>query len=511
MKKIWLPLLLLLLLMIICVWKHADDFNQPIEYTITQHGKSYTLDGKFVSSQQPQALTKSFAKNGAMLKSSKNTFDELLVSQGSIGVVESITSLFVKRYKDGKIVYRDKILTVEGIVDGNDAKEKMSALLSHAQCKILDHTKVVVPKPIAFVIEDTHNGYVLSGSFMNQAQKHTLIQAIKAEGVSVEDRGVINPALIEKRGIIGTVSALVPDIVKRFQDARIRYQDRILTVDGKAMKKRMLDKVAKDLSGAKVKVANNTVLNLAAIKQEEERKAKVDRLKAEQEAKARAATKRKAAEEAARRKAEEEAKAEAEAEKRAAKAAAEKRAKEEEAARLKAEQEAARLKAEQEAKARLEAEQKAAEEAARVKASVANMAVGADIANTLEKMKKQREEAKANIAKLLQVENIEFDSGKSTLTPMGEATVEKLALILNQYPLIKIEIAGHTDSDGNDAFNLKLSQTRVDKVKKELAKQGVSQNRVKAIGYGETRPLVPNTTAENKQKNRRVEIIILGE
>ena len=510
MKKIWLPLLLLLLLIIICVWKHINDFNQPIEYTITQNAENYTLDGKFADSIQPQALTESFAKSGATLKSSENTFDELLVSEGSIGVVESIAPLFAERYKNGKIMYKDKVLTIDGVVDGNDAKEKMSTLLSHTQLKVEDHTKVVIPKPIAFIIENKNGGYTLSGSFANQAQKNALLKAIKAEGTLVKDEGIIDPTLIEKQGIIGTVSALVPDFVKKFQDARISYQDRILTVDGKAMKESILAAVEKDLSSTKVKVVNNTVLNLAAIKKEAERKAEAARLKAEQEAKA----KLEAEKEAARLKAEQEAKAKAEeivrAEKKA-EAEAKRKAKEEEVARLKAAEEAIRLKAEQEAKAKLEAEQKAAEKAARVKASVANMAVGADIANNIDKINRQREEAKKNIAKLLQVENVEFDSGKSTLTSMGEATVEKLALILNQYPLIKIEIAGHTDSDGNDAFNLKLSQTRVDKVKKELAKQGVSQNRVKAIGYGETKPLVPNTTAENKQKNRRVEIIILGE
>ena len=56
-----------------------------------------------------------------------------------------------------------------------------------------------------------------------------------------------------------------------------------------------------------------------------------------------------------------------------------------------------------------------------------------------------------------------------------------------------------------------LSQGRVNNVKRALMQEGIDRNRIKAVGYGETRPLLPNTTRENKQKNRRVEIIVIGE
>jgi len=127
------------------------------------------------------------------------------------------------------------------------------------------------------------------------------------------------------------------------------------------------------------------------------------------------------------------------------------------------------------------------------------------------KAKIEADAAKTKIVKLLQIENIEFEVGKGTLTPKGEAAVDKLANILKEYTHIKIEIAGHTDSDGSAVFNQKLSQDRVDTVKKRLVSKGVSASRLNARGYGESKPLVPNTTDENKQKNRRVEINILGE
>ena len=166
---------------------------------------------------------------------------------------------------------------------------------------------------------------------------------------------------------------------------------------------------------------------------------------------------------------------------------------------------AARLKAEAEAKAAAEAE-----EAAR-KAEMAAKEAEQKRLQLAQEAQKEAQAAKENIAKLLKIENIEFEVAKGTLTPKGRETVNKLAEILNKYPHIRVEIAGHTDSDGNAEFNQRLSQARVDSVKKALVEQGIDAARLKAVGYGESRPLVPNTSAENKQKNRRVEINILGE
>ncbi|RUM73560.1 MAG: hypothetical protein DSZ10_03030 [Sulfurovum sp.] len=170
-------------------------------------------------------------------------------------------------------------------------------------------------------------------------------------------------------------------------------------------------------------------------------------------------------------------------------------------ARLQAEEEARRaaaLKAAKAEEARLKAEQEAAQ-AQRERLRLAQQAA------------EEAKAAKAKIIDLLKVENIEFEVAKDRLTPKGRATVDKLAAILKQYPHIRVEIAGHTDSDGNDDFNLRLSQARVDTVKNALISQGIDASRMIAKGYGESRPLVPNDTAENKQKNRRVEINIIGE
>ncbi|NOZ89921.1 MAG: OmpA family protein, partial [Epsilonproteobacteria bacterium] len=73
-----------------------------------------------------------------------------------------------------------------------------------------------------------------------------------------------------------------------------------------------------------------------------------------------------------------------------------------------------------------------------------------------------------------------------------------------------ITIAGHTDSDGNEAYNQRLSENRANAVKQYLINHGVNASRLEAIGYGETQPIADNSTKEGKEKNRRIEFNIKG-
>ena len=125
---------------------------------------------------------------------------------------------------------------------------------------------------------------------------------------------------------------------------------------------------------------------------------------------------------------------------------------------------------------------------------------------------KQEEKQKfqEDIKAILKLHKVEFETNSAKLTKEGMDTVKKVSDVLKKYPDIIIEIAGHTDSDGNADYNMKLSQKRVDEVKKELIGLEIDANRLKAVGYGESKPLVPNDTPENKARNRRVEFIIIG-
>lgn len=107
--------------------------------------------------------------------------------------------------------------------------------------------------------------------------------------------------------------------------------------------------------------------------------------------------------------------------------------------------------------------------------------------------------------------NVFFDVDKATLRKESEDELERLEKILKLNPTIQIEIAGHTDSDGSDEHNLKLSDARAKAVVDYLITKGIDKAMLKWVGYGESKPQVANDTPENKQLNRRTEIKILEE
>lgn len=100
-----------------------------------------------------------------------------------------------------------------------------------------------------------------------------------------------------------------------------------------------------------------------------------------------------------------------------------------------------------------------------------------------------------------------FDTGESALRPRATAALEQLAALIRDHPDLPIEIEGHTDSVGTRARNDRLSQARADAVKRWLAANGsVLESRMTTRGFGPTRPVAPNSTAEGRQQNRRVEV-----
>ncbi len=114
-------------------------------------------------------------------------------------------------------------------------------------------------------------------------------------------------------------------------------------------------------------------------------------------------------------------------------------------------------------------------------------------------------------SRIFNLDNVYFDVNKWDIKPECVPHVENLynTLVLN--PKMVIEIAGHTDSDGDAHQNLVLSQNRADAVMNYLIMLGLDPKRVRAKGYGEYKPLVPNDNAPNKARNRRTEVRVLDE
>lgn len=100
---------------------------------------------------------------------------------------------------------------------------------------------------------------------------------------------------------------------------------------------------------------------------------------------------------------------------------------------------------------------------------------------------------------------IQFETGKSTIKKVSYPILDQVVTVMNENPTYNLEIAGHTDDQGNDASNLKLSQDRAAAVEKYLEDKGVAASRVTSQGFGETVPVADNKTAAGRAKNRRVE------
>jgi outer membrane protein OmpA-like peptidoglycan-associated protein len=101
---------------------------------------------------------------------------------------------------------------------------------------------------------------------------------------------------------------------------------------------------------------------------------------------------------------------------------------------------------------------------------------------------------------------IYFDTDKATLKPESEATLNQVLGLLKGKPTLRLEIGGHTDSQASDPYNLDLSKRRAQSVVKWLTDKGIAPARLKAEGFGETRPVADNETAAGRALNRRVEI-----
>ncbi len=103
------------------------------------------------------------------------------------------------------------------------------------------------------------------------------------------------------------------------------------------------------------------------------------------------------------------------------------------------------------------------------------------------------------------IQGITFDNNKDTIRKASTTILTAALLVLQQFPDMKIEIQGHTDSKADDAYNLDLSQRRASAVMSWFLVNGISASRVRAIGYGETVPVADNETETGRAMNRRVE------
>ena len=218
--------------------------------------------------------------------------------------------------------------------------------------------------------------------------------------------------------------------------------------------------------------------------------------KAEEDAQAKIAADKKAAEE---REAKARADAAAEGQRRLEAEQARKQAEAAQAEALRMKQEAERAAAEADA-------EKARQAAAQAEAEKAQLR--AQLLAQLNSILQTRDSARGLIVNM---SDVLFDTGRFTLKSGAREKLAKISGILLAHPGLTLQIEGHTDSVGSDEFNQQLSERRADSVRDFLAEQGVAGSSISARGFGKTQPVASNDTPEGRQRNRRVELVVNGD
>jgi len=108
------------------------------------------------------------------------------------------------------------------------------------------------------------------------------------------------------------------------------------------------------------------------------------------------------------------------------------------------------------------------------------------------------------------LEGVNFEYNSAALTVASNAPLDTVADGLKKHPRVKVEIQGHTDSTGSLAYNMKLSQKRADSVRDYLVHSGANPDQLVTKGYGPTKPVATNKTAEGRAQNRRVVMSVLS-
>jgi outer membrane protein OmpA-like peptidoglycan-associated protein len=160
------------------------------------------------------------------------------------------------------------------------------------------------------------------------------------------------------------------------------------------------------------------------------------------------------------------------------------------------------------------ADQKREADATRVDTENARALAAAEAARQSADMQRQLDEMQAKVTDrgmVLTLGDVLFASGKSDLKSGAANHLNKLVTFLNRYPDRTVTIEGYTDAVGSDDSNLGLSQRRADSVKSYLTREGISSARLSSSGKGESMPIGSNDSADGRQQNRRVEVIIANQ
>ena len=121
------------------------------------------------------------------------------------------------------------------------------------------------------------------------------------------------------------------------------------------------------------------------------------------------------------------------------------------------------------------------------------------------------EACKGRFEVLSRTDNIYFAFGSARLDPESRHILDSIVDIIRRCPGLVVEVSGHTDSDGSQSSNQVLSEKRAESVKRYLTSNKIEAQRIVTVGYGESKPFVPNDSAANKRRNRRIEFAVIND
>ncbi len=453
---------------------------RPFTTSVLSEGKHLLLSGHTLGDSQTEKIV-------AAIRAARPdaTIDNRLIlakgaSDGWLSCVLAGVQGLLK-LENGRVELSDKNLVVSGLTRDENIYEELPKLVraaaNRACTEQLDVKLELPPEPdLDWQVQFDGTTLILKGEVPNSGVSESL-QALSTKlfpkAKIVADLR-IKPSQSKKWGRVANVAI---EQLSKLRTGTARIDAQVLNLSGEAPDTAVATAVKEQLKATIAKgyeAKANIVVKSAAM------------LWAEQKAK------RKQAEDAAA----------------AAKAEAARKLKEEEALR------AEKLEAERQAKERerqkREAEQKAreAERQAREAEAKRQAAEAARLA-AIEKREREIKLARTKCQQALSATttegSISFAPGSDRLDPKSFPTLDKVVGLSGLCGSSRIEIGGHTDSRGSSETNQELSERRADAVKSYLIEKGLSAEKISAVGFGESKPLVPNTTARNRARNRRIE------
>ena len=463
--------------------------QQPFETSVTAEADVVTASGFVASEDQRKVLLEQIS----LRLPGRRVVDSLRLARGQPegwracmqAGVEGLAGLVT-----GSANLVDRNLKVTGVTDDEDVAEKLPGVVRAAANRACQDEVVVTlnapPEPdFEWRAVRSASEIVLDGQVTDSAAKTAIVEAARKlfPTMTVTDRTRVTPAKSRKWPLVAQTGLAM---LARLREGEAVLARQVLRVSGTAPDAAVVTAIANQLRGGLAKgyrgEDNLDVRSDAMLWAEQEARKKAeadarrsvdDQKRAEAEARARAE-----AEEQSRREA-----AAADERRRREAAEAEDRRRREEAAaanerRLKAEAEEQRRRQEVEAK---------------------------QLAVDREQRQKEADRCQADLNRAASEGIIRFARASADIERASNATLDALVQVARTCPGFSIEVGGHTDAEGTDERNQRLSDRRASSVVAYLVEAGVERERIKAVGYGSSSPIADNETAEGRARNRRIE------